>query len=97
MNEKIDNIKIENLIPFESHPFRERSGTEQEEFVESIRSNGLLEPLLVHPSSDGKYEIISGHRRAAACRELGIATVPVIIKELTRDEAIIAMVDAVRP
>ena len=94
MKEIIENINIDLLIPFENHPFHDRNGIEQTELLESIKTNGLLEPLLVRPFSDGKYEIISGHRRVNACKELGIQTVPAIVKELSTDEAIIAMVDA---
>ncbi len=94
MKEKIESINIDLLIPFENHPFRERNGMEQEELTESIKANGLLEPLIVRPFSDGKYEIISGHRRVNTCKELGIQTVPAIVKELNKDEAVIAMVDA---
>lgn len=94
MKEKIENINIDLLIPFENHPFHERNGTEQTELLESIKTNGLLEPLIVRPFSDGKYEIISGHRRVNACKELGIQTIPAIVKELNKDEAVIAMVDA---
>ena len=94
MKEKIENIQIDLLVPFENHPFHERNGIEQAELLESIKTNGLLEPLIVRPFSDGKYEIISGHRRVNACKELGIQTVPSIVKELNKDEAVIAMVDA---
>lgn len=94
MKEKIENINIDLLIPFENHPFKERNGMEQEELTDSIKANGLLEPLIVRPFSDSKYEIISGHRRVTACKELGIQTVPAIIRELNKDEAVIAMVDA---
>ncbi|MBS5733282.1 MAG: ParB/RepB/Spo0J family partition protein [Clostridiales bacterium] len=94
MKEKIENINIDLLIPFENHPFHDRNGMEQTELLQSIKTNGLLEPLIIRPFSDGKYEIISGHRRVNACKELGIQTVPAIIKELNKDEAIIAMVDA---
>lgn len=94
MKEKIENINIDLLIHFENHPFHERNGIEQTELLDSIKTNGLLTPLIVRPFSDGKYEIISGHRRVNACKELGIQTVPAIVKELSKDEAIIAMVDA---
>lgn len=94
MKEKIENINIDLLIPFENHPFHDRNGMEQEELTDSIKANGLLEPLIVRPFSDGKYEIISGHRRVNVCKELGIQAVPAIVKELSKDEAIIAMVDA---
>ena len=94
MTEIIENIKIKDLVPFENHPFKTRSGIEQAELSESIKSGGLLTPIIVRPFSDGKYEIISGHRRVDVCKELGIDTVPAIVKELTNEEAVIAMVDA---
>ncbi|MBR5539414.1 MAG: ParB/RepB/Spo0J family partition protein [Clostridia bacterium] len=94
MTDKIEKIKIDTLIPFADHPFKERSGYEQTELVESIRANGTLVPIIVRSSSAGKYEIISGHRRVSACKELGVDTIPAIVKELSNEEAIITMVDA---
>ena len=88
------NININLLIPFETHPFKKRDGIEQRELVESIAQNGLLEPITVRSFPAGKYEIISGHRRVEACKELGITEVPATIKEMSKDEAIIAMVDS---
>ena len=82
------------LIPFENHPFKSRTGEEQTELLESIRANGPLVPIIVRSSSAGKYEIISGHRRVEACKELSIDTISAIVKELTNEEAIITMVDA---
>ena len=88
------NININLLIPFENHPFKKRDGIEQSELVESIAQNGLLEPITVRSFPAGKYEIISGHRRVEACKELGITEVPATIKEMSKDEATIAMVDS---
>ncbi len=88
------NININLLIPFENHPFKKRDGIEQRELVESIAQNGLLEPITVRSFSAGEYEIISGHRRVEACKELGITEVPATIKEMSKDEATIAMVDS---
>lgn len=90
----IQIIDIDSLVPFENHPFKERSGIEQQELTESIKENGLLEPIIVRPFPANKYEIISGHRRVEACKALGITSIPVIIKQLTRDEAIVQMVDS---
>lgn len=90
----IQIIDIELLVPFENHPFKERNGIEQQELTESIKENGLLEPIIVRPFPANKYEIISGHRRVEACKALGITSIPVIIKQLTRDEAIVQMVDS---
>ena len=94
MTDKIEKIKIDMLIPFENHPFKSRTGEEQTELLESIRANGTLVPIIVRSSSAGKYEIISGHRRVEACKELNVDTIPAIVKELTNEEAIITMVDA---
>lgn len=80
----IKNISIDLLVPFENHPFKERSGIEQQELTESIKENGLLEPIIVRSFPAGKYEIISGHRRVEACKALGITSIPVTIKELTK-------------
>lgn len=93
MTDKIEKIEINTLIPFENHPFKVRTGEEQTELLESIRANGTLVPIIVRSSSAGKYEIISGHRRVEACKELGIDTIPAIVKDLTNEEAIITMVD----
>lgn len=94
MIDSVRNINIDLLIPFENHPFQERNGIEQTELLESIKTNGLLDPIIVRPFSAGTYEIISGHRRVNVCKELGIQTVPAIVKQLNKDEAIIAMVDS---
>lgn len=82
----IKNISIDLLVPFENHPFKERSGIEQQELTESIKENGLLEPIIVRSFPAGKYEIISGHRRVEACKALGITSIPVTIKELTKEK-----------
>ena len=94
MTETIKNINIDLLIPFENHPFKKRDGMENEELKESVKESGLLEPIIVRSFSAGTYEIISGHRRVEVCKELGIQTVPVIVRDMTKDEAIIAMVDS---
>ena len=93
MTEIIKNIEISSLVPFENHPFKERSGLEQEELLESIKETEFLEPITVRFLSEGKYEIISGHRRVEACKKLGLSKIPATIKELSKDEAIVAMVD----
>ena len=90
----IQIIDIDLLVPFENHPFKERSGIEQQELTESIKENGLLQPIIVRPFPAGKYEIISGHIRVEACKALGITRIPMTIKELTKDEAIVQMVDS---
>ena len=86
MSEIIKNIEISSLVPFENHPFKERSGMEQEELLESIKETGLLEPITVRFLSEGKYEIISGHRRVEACKKLGLSK-----KMCIRDRLLIDM------
>ena len=94
MQETIKNINIDLLIPFENHPFKKREGIEKEELAESVKENGLLEPIIARSFSAGTFEIISGHRRVEVCKELGIQTIPAIVRDMTKDEAIIAMVDS---
>ena len=94
MQETIKNINIDLLIPFENHPFKKRDGIENEELKESIQENGLLQPIIVRSFSAGTYEIISGHRRVEVCKKLGIQTVPAIVRDMPKDEAVIAMVDS---
>lgn len=94
MSDMIRRIEINLLVPFENHPFKERNGIEQEELLESVKENGLLEPITVRPLPVGKYEIISGHRRVEACKSLGISEISSTIKEISKDEAIVAMVDS---
>ena len=94
MQETIKNINIDLLIPFENHPFKKRDGIENEELKESIQENDLLQPIIVRSFSAGTYEIISGHRRVEACKEVGIQTVPAIVRDMSKDEAVIAMVDS---
>ena len=83
----LSEIKIENLKAFEKNPFIFREDTAFEMLIDSISNLGVLTPIIVRSLDDGNYEIISGHRRAEACRRLGIETIPCIVKELTRDEA----------
>ena len=97
--EKVDTEKIQFVSPkqlylFKDHPFKMRNGEENEQLLESIRCQGTIEPLIVRPINDGKYEIVSGHRRYKACVELGIVNIPVILRNLTNEQAIAVMVDA---
>ena len=92
--ERVHNIPIEELHPFRDHPFKIQSGEEMDRMIESIRKVGAITPALARPLEEGGFELISGHRRLAACQVLGIKTMPVIVREMTDDEAVIAMVDA---
>ncbi len=91
---KVEEVPISELFPFRDHPFKVREDEELERLKESIRESGVLVPALARPRDDGGYELISGHRRMAACKALGLETMPVIIRDLTDEEAIITMVDA---
>ena len=92
--EKVIALSASLLEPFQGHPFRVASGEEMEQLKESVREYGVLSPLLVRPRGDGRYEIVSGHRRKAACEALGITELPVLIRNMTDDEAVILMVDS---
>ena len=92
--EKVIALSASLLEPFQGHPFRVASGEEMEQLKESIREYGILSPLLVRPRGDGHYEIVSGHRRKAACEALGITELPVLVRDMTDDEAVILMVDS---
>ena len=92
--ERVHNIPLEELHPFKNHPFKIQSGEEMDKMIESIRKVGAITPALARPLEDGEFELISGHRRLAACQVLGLKTMPVIVREMTDDEAVIAMVDA---
>lgn len=92
--ERVHNIPLEELHPFKDHPFKIQSGEEMDRMVESIRKVGAITPALARPLEDGGFELISGHRRLAACQVLGLKTMPVIVRKMTDDEAVIAMVDA---
>ena len=92
--ERVQNIPLSELHPFKNHPFKVQNNEEMERMIESIRKVGAITPALARPLPDGGYELISGHRRLAACQVLGIETMPVIVREMSDDEAVIAMVDA---
>ena len=92
--ERVKNIPLDELHPFKNHPFKILNNEEMERMIESIRKVGTITPALARPLPDGEYELISGHRRLAACQVLGIETMPVIVREMSDDEAVIAMVDA---
>lgn len=87
-------VPLEELFPYVQHPFRVLDDAKMDELVESIRTNGILEPALVRPRTLGGYEIVSGHRRKRACEKAGLEEIPVIIRELTDDESAILMVDS---
>ncbi len=87
-------LRTHKLYPFAGHPFKVLDDEDMAELVESIRTHGVLTPLLVRPAKPGTYEVVSGHRRLHACKKLGIETVPTLICTLEREDAIIALVDS---
>ena len=92
--ERVKDIPLCELHAFRDHPFKIQNDEEMKRLIESIKKFGTITPALARPLPEGGYELISGHRRLAACQVLGIETMPVIIREMTDDEAVVAMVDA---
>ena len=92
--ETVTTMKVANIRPFERHPFAVRDNKDMWDLVDSIKKFGVLEPVMVIPHKDGGYEMVSGHRRMRACQLAGIEDIPVIVRNLDRDEAIISMVDS---
>ena len=92
--ETIEYLDLKHLVPFRNHPFKLRDGEEKEQLLQSIRTQGAIEPLIVRPLSESEYEVISGHRRMEVYRELGIEKLPVIVRNLTDEQAVSMMADA---
>ena len=92
--ERVKEIPLYELHPFKTHPFKIQNDDEMKRLIESIQKFGTLTPALARPLPEGGYELSSGLRTLAACQVLGIETMPVIIREMSDDEAVIAMVDA---
>ncbi len=92
--EKIMEIPLSELFPFEDHPFSVRDDDAMKETVESVKEVGVVVPAIARPREGGGYELIAGHRRKRACELAGLETMPVIVRDLDRDAAIIAMVDS---
>ena len=92
--ETVTTMKVANIRPFEGHPFAVRDNKDMWDLVDSIKKFGVLEPVMVIPHKDGGYEMVSGHRRMRACQLAGVEDIPVIVRNLDRDEAIISMVDS---
>ena len=91
---KVEAIPLTALTPFQDHPFKVKEDEEMAQLMRSIADTGVLSPALARPLPDGGYELISGHRRLAACKALGMDAMPVIIRDLTDEEAVITMVDS---
>ena len=93
VKEFISQLPPDKLSPFAKHPYQVREDAAMDELVESVRTYGILSPLLARPKGEG-YELVSGHRRRLAAQKLGLPTVPVLVREMTDDEAVILMVDS---
>lgn len=92
--EQVQQIPLSELYPFKDHPFRVVDDDRMMETVESIKEYGVLVPAIARPLEEGGYEIIAGHRRKRACELAGLDTMPVIVRDLDDDEAVIIMVDS---
>lgn len=94
--ECVREIPLDELDTFKNHPFKVFRDDKMEEMIESISEYGVLVPGIARPSNSGEkdYELVVGHRRKYACRELGLKTMPVIIRDMSDDEATVVMVDS---
>ncbi len=93
-NDNVTAIPLSQITDFPDHPYQVRDDDSMNELVESIKERGLIQPILVRPVENGRYEMVSGHRRKRAFELAGIDKIPARVKELSRDEAILAMVDS---
>ena len=91
---RIHDLPLSEIDNFTDHPYEIREDEDMDTLVESIRERGVITPITVRTKEDGRYEIISGHRRRKACEIVGLETIKAEIREMTRDEAIILMVDS---
>lgn len=91
--EKVQELPLDQLFPFPNHPFQVRDDEEMKRMVESVKEYGVLMPLIARPRPEGGYEIVAGHRRKRACELAGIGTIPVLVREMDDDTAVIRMVD----
>ena len=91
---KIHDVLLADIDDFPDHPFQVRLDEDMEQLVQSVKERGIITPITLRPKEGGRYEIVSGHRRKKACELAGLETVKAEIKELSRDEAIILMVES---
>ena len=94
--ERVQAVTLDSICPFRGHPFKVREDADMEALKESIRTSGVITPAVVRPLPEGGYEMVSGHRRMAACKALGLEKMPVIVREMDDDTATLMMVDANR-
>ena len=92
--EKVEKIAVSSISNFPNHPYQVKENEEMEDFVENIKENGVIHPVIVRPKEDGTYEMISGHRRKRACELAGIKEIPAIVREMSDEDATILMVDS---
>ena len=92
--EKVEKIAVSSISNFPNHPYQVKENEEMEDFVENIKENGVIYPVIVRPKEDGTYEMISGHRRKRACELAGIKEIPAIVRNMSNEDAIIYMVDS---
>ena len=93
-NEAVQDVPLSELHPFKNHPFRVVDDEAMQRTVESISQFGVLSPAIARPRPEGGYEIVSGHRRLHAAQLLGLDTLPVIVRQMDDDTAVIVMVDS---
>lgn len=91
---KVQVIPLDQIDDFPDHPFLVKDDDSMEQLIHSIEMNGVLNPVIARQKEDGRFELISGHRRKHACEKLGVEQIPVIVRDLSRDEAVIEMVDS---
>ena len=91
---RIYDIPLSEIDDFPDHPFQVRMDEDMEQLVESVKERGIITPITLRQKEDGRYELVSGHRRKKACELAGFETIKAEIRELTRDEAIILMVES---
>lgn len=91
---ELSEIPLELIDDFPDHPFRVRMDQEMRELAESVRQRGLISPVILRKKDGGRYEIVSGHRRKKACEIAGLRTVTAQVRDMTREEAVILMVDS---
>ena len=90
--ERVQAVSLDSIHPFQGHPFKVREDADMEALKESIRTSGVITPAVVRPLPEGGYEMVSGHRRLAACRVLGLEKMPVIVREMDDYTATLMMV-----
>ena len=93
-NEVLDELEIDQIVPFKEHMFKTMDDDKMMELVDSIKDHGVIEPAVVFINEDGNYEMIAGHRRKRACDLAGIATIPVIVKNVSRNDAERLMIES---